>query len=82
MKIDFDHFQGAQLADIQNQILQEKSSFQLIEMLKPEFGKDGNMYCFTYPNNQALYPHYIQGFGKTPAEAANSFIRAWYNGEG
>ena len=79
MKIDFDHYQGAQIADTEMQILNEKQSFQLIEMLKPEFNKDGDMYCFTYPNRDGLPNDCVQGFGETAAAAANDFNRNWYN---
>ena len=79
MKIDFDHHQGSQIADTEMQILHEKQEFQLIQMLKPEFNKDGNMYCFTYPSRKGLPNDCIQGYGETPAQAANDFNRNWYS---
>lgn len=70
MKIDFDHFKGAQMADIQMGILEEQEALHIIQVLQPKFSKDGNRYCFLYgelPNDC------IVGFGETPRQAAQDF---------
>lgn len=76
MKIDFDHWKGAQIADeIQNQIdLDRKLS--IIKALSPAFSKDGNQWCYLYgelPNDG------IVGFGDTPNDAMEDFIINFYN---
>jgi hypothetical protein len=79
MKIDFDHRQGNQIANEEMAILVEQGSMQLIELLKPEFNMDGNMYCFTYPSVNGLPNDCIQGFGETAIEAARDFRNNFYN---
>ena len=79
MKIDFDHWQGTQIADTEMQILNDKQDFQLVWMLKPHFSMDGNMYCFTYPDISGLPSDCIQGFGDTAAQAARNFNQNWHN---
>ena len=79
MKIDFDHWQGEQIATSEMEILSEKKSLQLISMLNPEFSMDGNMYCFTYPGIEGLPNDCIQGFGETAIKAAEDFNRNFYN---
>lgn len=79
MKIDFDHWQGAEIAQIQRAILNEEQDFQLITLLKPEFSKDGNMYCFTYPSTAGLPNDCIQRFGETAAQAARAFSFNFHN---
>ena len=78
MKVDFDTWQGQQLYEAELQALEEKRDFGLIEMLKPEFFQDGNMYCFTYPSREGLPNDCVQGFGETPSKAANNFRDNWY----
>lgn len=73
MKVDFDHYRGSEMADMQVSILMEQRDFQLIALLKPQFSKDGNMYCFTYPSTAGLPNDCIQGFGETAAQAARAF---------
>jgi hypothetical protein len=79
MKIDFDHWQGSQIAEKEMAILNEKRNMQLIGILKPEFHMDGNMYCFTYPSVKDLPNDCIQGFGETAAKAAYDFNKNFYN---
>lgn len=79
MKIDFNHWQGTQIADEEMAILNEKREMQLIGILKPEFHMDGNMYCFTYPSINGLPNDCIQGFGETAAKAAYDFNKNFYN---
>ena len=81
MKVDFDHWQGVQIADTQMAILNTEQTLQLIALLKPEFNKDGNMYCYTYPSRDGLPNDCIQGFGKTALEAAQDFNNNFYNGD-
>lgn len=78
MKVDFDTWQGTQLYEAELQALEEKRDFELIAMLKPEFAKDGNMYCFTYPSVEGLPNDCVQGFGETAAKAAHNFRDNWY----
>lgn len=76
MKIDFDHWQGAQLADEYRTQIRRQSELEIISALKPTFMLDGNMYCFTYgelPNDC------IQGFGETPVSAMEDFVNNFYN---
>jgi len=79
MKIDFDHWQGSQIAEQQMSILNESQDMQLISMLKPEFSMDGDMYCFTYPNLKGIPNDCIQGFGETAVKAARDFNKNFYN---
>jgi hypothetical protein len=76
MKIDFDHWKGAQISDeIQNQqALDMKLS--IIRALNPVFSKDGNQFCFLYgtlPNDCII------GFGNTANDAMNDFVNNFYN---
>ena len=79
MKIDFDHWQGVQIAETEMATLNTKQDLQLVAMLKPEFNKDGNMYCFTYPSRKGLPNDCIQGFGETPLKAAQDFNNNFFN---
>lgn len=79
MKIDFDHLQGSIIAETELSILNEKQNMQLIEILKPEFHQDGNMFCFTYPNRNGLPNDCVQGFGETPIKAAYDFNKNFYS---
>ncbi len=74
-KIDYDHWKGAQIGDIQTEIVNEQFELQIIAMLKPNLSLDGNQYCFTYgevPNDC------IQGFGDTAIQAARDFKKNFY----
>lgn len=73
MKIDFDHWQGSQIANEEMAILSTEQDMKIISMLKPEFNMDGNMYCYTYPSREGLPNDCIQGFGPTAIEAARDF---------
>lgn len=74
--IDADHWKGAEiLSEISNQV-QIRSDLQLIEMLKPEFSKDGNQYCYLYGN---LPNDCVVGFGDTAYLAMTDFSRNFYN---
>jgi len=79
MKVDFDHWQGSQIGDLEIEILNEQQAMQLISMLKPEFHMDGNMYCFSYPSRLGLPNDAIQGFGETAAKAALDFNTNFYH---
>ena len=71
MKIDFDHWQGSQIADVIMRNLNEQSDLQIIQALNPEFSQDGNQYCFLYgelPNDCVI------GFGETPLKAMVDFV--------
>jgi hypothetical protein len=76
MKIDFDHWQGSQIADeIKNQQYLEMQ-LSIIKALSPVFSMDGNQYCFLYgtlPNDC------IVGFGDTPHDAMVDFVKSYYN---
>jgi hypothetical protein len=78
MEINFDTWQGTQIYEEQMSILSEKRAMQLIEMLKPEFSMDGNVYCYTYPSLMSLPNDCIQGFGETAIAAANDFNKNFY----
>ena len=72
MNIDFDHHQGAIIAQETITQIYERCYLQMIEMLKPSFALDGNMYCYTYgelPNDC------VQGFGETPYAAMENFYK-------
>lgn len=74
--IDADHWKGAQILDEITAIVQERRDLQLIEMLKPEFSKDGNQYCYLYgtlPNDCVV------GFGDTAYSAMTDFSRNFYS---
>ena len=76
MNIDFDHWNGAQIADMIKQNLDDKRIMQIMETFKPEFSKDGNQFCFLYgtlPNDCIL------GFGDTPNLAMLDFAKNFYN---
>lgn len=79
MKIDFDTHQGNVIADMEISILSEQQNINLIQMLKPEFSKDGDRFCFTYPSQMGLPNNCIQGFGETAAKAALDFSNNWYS---
>jgi len=79
MKVDFDHYRGTEIADMEVSSLIEQRDMQLISILKPEFNKDGNMFCFTYPSQNGLPNNCVQGFGKTPYLAACDFNKNFYN---
>ena len=79
MKIDFDHWQGSKIADTQIAILNTEQDMQLVSMLKPEFNKDGDTYCYTYPSREGLPNDCIQGFGETALKAAQDFNNNFYN---
>lgn len=78
MKIDFDPWEGAEIADEEMAILNEQREMQLIGIIKPEFHMDGNMYCYTYPSVNGLPNDCIQGFGETAAKAAQDFNKNFY----
>jgi len=74
--LDTDHWKVAQLVDELNAAASEKRALQLIELLKPEFSKDGNQFCFIYgklPNDCVV------GFGNTAGEAMYDFSKNFWN---
>lgn len=73
--IDADHWKGAQILDEIQAAEQEKRELQIVNMLKPEFSKDGNQYCFLYgtlPNDCII------GFGDTAYLAMRDFCNNFY----
>jgi len=76
MKIDFDHWQGAQIAEeIKGQIAMQRN-LDVFKVLNPTLSKDGNQYCFLYgelPNDCII------GFGETANDAMNDFVHNFYN---
>lgn len=75
MKIDFDHWKGAQLGDDMSSMIDTKRMLDVIESLKPEFSQDGNQYCYLYgtlPNDCVI------GFGSTAFEAMKDFYNNFY----
>lgn len=72
MKIDFDHWKGAQIGDdIQQQIMFERT-LSIMKTFNPTFSKDGNQYCFLYgelPNDCVV------GFGDTAFLAMIDFVK-------
>ena len=76
MKIDFNHWKGAQIGDdiLSNIDLERRLS--IISALKPSFSKDGNQWCYLYGD---LPNDCIVGFGDTPFSAMNDFVNNFYN---
>ncbi len=74
MKIDFDHYKGAQVGDEILNNLQEQRMLQMINLLSPTFSKDGNQFCYLYGENLQIG---IAGFGDTPYEAMVDFYKAY-----
>ena len=75
MKIDFDHYKGAQIADDIQLNLSEERELQIIRAFQPIFTKDGNQYCFLYgvlPNDC------IVGFGDTAQLAMKDFCNNFW----
>lgn len=76
MKIDFDHWQGSQIADeIKNQLDLDRQ-LSIFKALNPKLTLDGDQYCFLYgefPNDC------IVGFGDTPNLALLDFVNSFYN---
>jgi|JI9StandDraft_1071089.scaffolds.fasta_scaffold442294_2 hypothetical protein len=76
MKIDFEHWKGSQIGDeITNQLDLERR-LSIIKALNPKFGKDGNQWSYLYgelPNDC------IVGFGDTPHDAMDDFVKNFYN---
>lgn len=75
MKIDFDHWKGAQIGDDIQINLAEHRKLQIIEALKPKLTKDGNQFCFLYgelPNDCVV------GFGDTASAAMDDFCNNFW----
>jgi len=76
MKIDFDHWKGAQIGDeIQNQQDLERR-LSIIKTFNPTLTQDGDSFCFLYgtlPNDC------IVGYGDNPHDAMNDFVNSFYN---
>lgn len=73
--IDFDHWNGSQIADMIKQNLDDQRMQQIFKTFNPELSKDGNKYCFLYgelPNDC------IVGFGDTPNLALIDFVNNYY----
>lgn len=74
--LDANHWKVAQLVDELLFAAQERKQLKLIELLKPEFSKDGNQFCFLYgkmPNDCVI------GFGDTAALAMQDFCKNFWN---
>ena len=76
MKVDFDHWQGSQIAqEVMGNLIEERM-LNVIKLLNPKFSKDGNQWCYLYgelPNDC------IVGFGDTPDKAMRDFVSNFYN---
>lgn len=72
--IDFNHWQGNQIGNDISAQVQEKRQLQVIEILKPAFGKDGNQYFFLLGEN---LQDGIAGFGNTVSEAVSDFYKSY-----
>lgn len=75
MKIDFEHWRGSEIADIEKSNLNLESALILIERLKPKFSIDGNQYCFVLGE----FPNCLAGFGDTVNLAVLDFERNFFN---
>ena len=76
MKIDFDHWKGAQIGEDISSFIALEKKLSIIKALNPKFSKDGNQWCYLYgelPNDC------IVGFGNTPNEAMNNFVDNFYS---
>lgn len=76
MKIDFDHYQGAEIADLEKQNLNEERELQVIKALNPSLIKEGNQWCFILGE---MPINFLAGFGDTPAKAMTDFVNNFYN---
>jgi hypothetical protein len=76
LKIDFDHYQGAAIADMTQQNLNEERMLTIIEKLKPDFKVDGNQ--FVYILGELQDKNCIVGFGINPYEAMVGFCNNFY----
>ena len=74
--IDFDHWNGAIIADEIKQQLSDSKTLMIIEKLKPTFSKDGNQFCFLYGDN---LQEGVAGFGDTIWKAMQDFERNIFN---
>ena len=77
LKIDFDHYQGAAIADVVLQNLNEERLLTIIEKLKPEFKVDGNQFVYILGNLEEK--NCIVGFGDNPYSAMCNFCSNFYN---
>jgi hypothetical protein len=76
LKIDFDHYQGAAIADMTQQNLNEERMLTIIEKLKPDFKVDGNQ--FVYILGELQDKNCIVRFGINPYEAMVGFCNNFY----
>lgn len=65
-----------EVSAIEYQVAQEAQEVNLVSLLKPKFGTDGNQFFFLYGDCISTG---IAGFGDTPAAAARNFSHNWYN---
>lgn len=71
LKIDFDHYQGTQIADVINANLYEAGMLTIIEKLKPTFLVDGDQFCYIL--GELPEKNCIVGFGDTAYRAMEDF---------
>lgn len=65
-----------EVSAIELQIAEESKIMNVIAMLKPKFGVDGNQFYFLLGDN---IQSGLAGFGDTAAEAAYDFWKSFYN---
>jgi hypothetical protein len=65
-----------EVSAIELQIAEETKILNVISMLNPSFGVDGNQFYFLFGENLQSG---IAGFGDTAGEAAYDFWKSFYN---
>ena len=76
MKVDFEHFRGNDIADLEIRNMEQEAKLNLIRLLNPQFSKDGDQFVYLYGDN--LHDG-IAGFGSTVSEAVDAFWMAFHN---
>lgn len=74
--IDFEHYRGAEIANIIVSNLEEQRQLQIIKNLQPTLGKDGNQWCYILGE---MPVNYLAGWGDTPYEAMVDFVKNFHN---
>lgn len=75
MKIDFDHYQGARIAEQSLANEQFEGQLMIIQRLQPKLGKDGKQWVYLLGE---MPEHYLAGWGDTPYLAMEDFVRNFY----
>lgn len=71
-----DKYYDNEVSAIELQVAEESKILNVISMLKPAFGIDGNQFYFLLGKNVQSG---IAGFGDTAADAAYDFWKNWNN---